>query len=100
MKIKNSVYDLARDSESNFVEKGGDWENLTGKPEKAENWKVTKSRTENNLATFEKSWEDRKFGEFNCFPIAREALIYDSLNDVEIIVDSSLHVRYLFTTYS
>ena len=61
---------------------------------------MTKSRTENNLATFEKSWEDRKFGEFNCFPIAREALIYDSLNDVEIIVDSSLHVRYLFTTYS
>ena len=39
-------------------------ENFTGKPEKAENWKVTKSRTENNLVTFEKSWKDRKFGEF------------------------------------
>ena len=64
MKIKNSVFDLARNSESNLVEKGGDWENFTGKPEKAENWKVTKSRTENNLATFEKSWEDRQFGEF------------------------------------
>jgi hypothetical protein len=39
-------------------------ENFIEKPEKAENWRVTKSRTENNLATFEKSWEDRQFGEF------------------------------------
>ena len=39
MKIKNSVYDLARNFENNLEEKGRDAdvrENFAGKPEKAE----------------------------------------------------------------